>query len=98
MSHLIQISVNPQGGVPKYRVAETFISVEGVQGDKQRNRKFHGGPQRAVCLYSHELIRALQDEGHPIDCGRLPGVRMQQEIPACTSICDSPSRRPPRPR
>ena len=69
MSHLVQISVNPQGGVPKHRVEETFIATDGVRGDKQRNRKFHGGPERAVCLYSYDLIRALQDEGHPIDCG-----------------------------
>lgn len=51
------------------RVAEAFISTEVVRGDKQRNRKFHGGPERAVCLFSYELMRALQDEGHPIDCG-----------------------------
>ncbi len=69
MPKIIQISVNPRGGVPKLRVEETFISTEVVQGDKQRDRRFHGGPQRAVCLFSYELIRALQGEGHPIDCG-----------------------------
>ena len=69
MAHLVQISVNPRGGVPKHRVNETFIATEGVRGDKQRNLKFHGGPKRAVCLYSYDRIRELQDEGHPIDCG-----------------------------
>ena len=69
MPKIIRISVNPRGGVPKTRVAETFIATEGVQGDKQRDLKFHGGPERAVCLFSVERIRALQDEGHPIDCG-----------------------------
>jgi MOSC domain-containing protein YiiM len=29
----------------------------------------HGGPDRAVCLYSLERIRSLQAEGHPIDVG-----------------------------
>ncbi len=29
----------------------------------------HGGPERAVCLYSLERIRSLQAEGHPIDAG-----------------------------
>jgi MOSC domain-containing protein YiiM len=66
---LVQINVNPQGGVPKYRVVQTRITSTLVQGDKQRNLKFHGGPERAVCLYSWEVICALQDEGHPIDCG-----------------------------
>ena len=29
----------------------------------------HGGPDRAVCVYSLERIRSLQAEGHPIDVG-----------------------------
>jgi len=66
---LIQISVNPKGGVPKRRVLLARLLFNNVEGDKQRNRKFHGGPERAVCLYSWEVIRELQDEGHPIDCG-----------------------------
>jgi MOSC domain-containing protein YiiM len=57
------------GGVPKHKVAEAHLSNTGVAGDKQRDRRFHGGPERAVCLYSQELILALQQEGHPIDCG-----------------------------
>lgn len=32
---------------------------------------FHGGPDRAVCLYSSELIEALQGEGHPIRPGTI---------------------------
>ena len=65
----MQISVNPKGGVPKFAVPHARISTEGVEGDKQRDRRFHGGPDRAVCLYSLEVIQALQAEGHPIDCG-----------------------------
>jgi MOSC domain-containing protein YiiM len=40
-----------------------------VQGDRQRNLKVHGGPDRAVCLFSVELIERMQDEGHSIDAG-----------------------------
>ena len=29
----------------------------------------HGGPDRAVCLFSVELIERMQDEGHTIDSG-----------------------------
>src|SRR5215207_10611160 len=67
--HVIQINVNPKGGVPKHPVASARVTASGVAGDKQRNRRFHGGPQRAVSLYSHEHIQALQGEGHPITPG-----------------------------
>jgi MOSC domain-containing protein YiiM len=66
---VIQINVNPNGGVPKHAVASAEITVKGVRGDKQRDRRFHGGPQRAVSLYSYERIQALQAEGHPIAPG-----------------------------
>lgn len=66
---IIQISVNPKGGVPKYRVPQARITTNIVEGDKQRHTDIHGGPERAVCLFSYEVIRELQDEGHPIDCG-----------------------------
>ena len=43
----------------------------GVAGDAQREREFHGGPDRALCLFSMELIRTLQAEGHPIAPGEI---------------------------
>jgi MOSC domain-containing protein YiiM len=58
-----------EGGVPKLPVPEALVSSFGVFGDSQKNRKYHGGPDRAVCLFSLERIRALQDEGHPIGTG-----------------------------
>ena len=61
-----QINVNANGGVPKQRVAVARLEMGGVSGDKQNHRRFHGGPMRAVCLYSLELIEQLQAEGHPI--------------------------------
>ncbi|HEU5098566.1 MAG TPA: MOSC domain-containing protein [Roseiflexaceae bacterium] len=66
---VIQVNVNPKGGVPKARAASACVTANGVAGDKQRNRRFHGGPQRAVSLYSYEHILALQAEGHPIAPG-----------------------------
>lgn len=65
---LFQISVS-DGGVPKRAVAEAAISPSGVAGDRQRNRSVHGGPDRAVCLYSLERLDALRAEGHPIEAG-----------------------------
>jgi MOSC domain-containing protein YiiM len=66
--HVHQVSVS-DGGVPNRPVFEAKVSVSGVEGDRQRNLKVHGGPDRAVCLYSLELLERLQDEGHPIDAG-----------------------------
>ncbi|MDQ2767300.1 MAG: MOSC domain-containing protein [Gemmatimonadota bacterium] len=57
------------GGVPKLSVREARLGPNGLEGDKQRNRRIHGGPMRALCVYSLERIRALQQEGHPIAPG-----------------------------
>lgn len=58
-----------RGGVPKRTVFEAFISETGLTGDAQAHREFHGGPDRAVVLFSLEVIQALQAEGHPIAPG-----------------------------
>jgi MOSC domain-containing protein YiiM len=50
-------------------VLEAVITTTGVEGDRQRNLKFHGGPDRALCLFSQDLIERLQDEGHSIEAG-----------------------------
>lgn len=68
-AYVASINVNPRGGVPKHAVPNTQIGTQGVAGDKQRDRRFHGGPERAVSLYSLERIAALQAEGHPIAPG-----------------------------
>jgi MOSC domain-containing protein YiiM len=66
--HVHQISIS-DGGVPKRPVLEARVTGNGVEGDRQRNLKVHGGPDRAVCLFSLELLERLQDEGHPIGAG-----------------------------
>jgi MOSC domain-containing protein YiiM len=66
--HVHQVSLS-DGGVPKRAVPAARVTVEGVTGDRQRNRKFHGGRDRAVCLYSLEIIEALRAEGHSIEPG-----------------------------
>jgi MOSC domain-containing protein YiiM len=64
------VSINcSNGGVPKLATQEAFISMKGVDGDRQRDLRFHGGPDRAVCLFSMDLIEALRAEGHPIGPG-----------------------------
>jgi MOSC domain-containing protein YiiM len=65
---LHQINVS-DGGVPKRPVGEVRVTRDGLDGDWQRDRKHHGGPDRAVSLFALEVIRALQAEGHPIAPG-----------------------------
>jgi MOSC domain-containing protein YiiM len=65
---IVSINVS-HGGVPKSRVSGAQVSRSGLEGDAQNDTMHHGGPDRAVCLYSLERIRSLQAEGHPIDVG-----------------------------
>jgi MOSC domain-containing protein YiiM len=58
-------------GVPKHPVVAASVHAGGMTGDRQRNLRFHGGPDRALCLYSQELIEALAAEGHPIFPGAV---------------------------
>jgi MOSC domain-containing protein YiiM len=60
-----------RGGVPKRSAFEAFLAETGVSGDAQTDLVHHGGPDRAVVLYSLELIRQLQAEGHPIAPGTI---------------------------
>ena len=57
------------GGVPKEPADTVFISPTGVEGDVQADRRHHGRPVQAVCLWSQEVIEGLQAEGHPIGPG-----------------------------
>ena len=59
------------GGVPKLPVDRARVGPLGMEGDKQANRRFHGGPMRALCLYSQERLDALAAEGHPVGRGLL---------------------------
>lgn len=80
------------GGVPKHPLETAAISRTGLAGDRQQDPRHHGGPDRAVVLYSLELIQDLRAEGHPIAPGSIgenltvtgldwlalhPGVRLQ---------------------
>ncbi len=64
-----QMSVS-DGGVPKLAVRSAEVGPRGLVGDRQANRTHHGRPLQALCLWSAEVIEALQAEGHPIAAGR----------------------------
>lgn len=67
MPSIHQINISP-GGVPKLPVTEAVVTELGIDGDGHRFSG-HGGPDKALCLWSLELIEALQTEGHPIFAG-----------------------------
>jgi MOSC domain-containing protein YiiM len=68
-ARVFQLNTSP-GGVPKLPV-DTFVvePVTGVVGDVQAERKHHGRPWQALCLWAVEVIEALKGEGHPIAPG-----------------------------
>ena len=63
-----QLSVS-DGGVPKSAVDSVDVGFGGVLGDRQAVRKHHGRPFQALCLWSAEVIEALQAQGHPVEPG-----------------------------
>ena len=66
--HSISVS---DGGVPKLARETCAVRWAGLEGDRQRDLENHGGPERAVSLYSKELIEALRAEGHPVAPGTM---------------------------
>ena len=67
---IFQLNTSP-GGVPKLAVREAEVTELGLSGDDHDFPDIHGGPQRAVCLFSLERILELQNEGHPIFPGAV---------------------------
>ena len=97
---LVAINISA-GGVPKLSVPQAAITVAGVAGDRQKDRKFHGGPDRAVSLLAMSVIRELQAQGHAITLGStgenltidgfsaeelVPGVRLRIGADPATAV------------
>lgn len=67
---IFQLNVS-DGGVPKLAVREAVLKPEGLEGDRQQDLRYHGGPERALCLFALERVLELQAEGHPIFPGSV---------------------------
>lgn len=65
---ILQINAS-DGGVPKTPLHQAQVTTLGITGDVQRNTKAHGGLDRALCLFSADVIDTLRSEGHPIRPG-----------------------------
>ena len=76
-----------EGGVPKRPVQSANVTARGIDGDAQADRRHHGRPVQAICLWSSDVIEVLQAEGHPIRAGAagenvtVAGVEWSQLMP-----------------
>jgi MOSC domain-containing protein YiiM len=67
-SYVSHVNIS-EGGVPKLPIAQAKLTLDGLEGDRQKDLRYHGGRDRAVCLWSADVIAMLQAEGHPIEPG-----------------------------
>lgn len=68
---LVQIN-RSNGGLPKRAVSGPVMLTEtSVEGDRCRNRLYHGGPLQAVLMASAELIDDLASRGYPVFYGAI---------------------------
>lgn len=65
---LVQVN-SSKGGVPKAPLLSATIDRRGVVGDRQAERRHHGRPLQALCLWSEDVINALRSEGHTVYAG-----------------------------
>ncbi|MDM5190137.1 MOSC domain-containing protein [Bacillus sp. DX4.1] len=49
-------------GICKQLTEEAFLSKDGFRGDGVADLRFHGGPDRAVCVYPHEHYALWEQE------------------------------------
>lgn len=91
MARIFQLSTS-NGGVPKTAVRRATIDELGIVGDGHHDMVHHGGPDRALCLYSIEVIEALRGEGHPIEPGSagenltLSGLDWDEVVPGARML------------
>ena len=57
------------GGVPKPSVDSIQVQSVGIKDEIIRDKKHHGGTEKAVCLLAQEIVDELRASGHPIAGG-----------------------------
>jgi MOSC domain-containing protein YiiM len=67
---IVQVNVSTSG-VPKLPVLAAEVTALGIVGDGHNDSKNHGGPDRALCLFSLERIAAMAKEGHATTPGAV---------------------------
>ena len=66
---IIGLHVNPEGVFQNTQCHAGGWTRNGPVGDKQNDRKHHGGPQKAVCLLEQHVLEHLQRMGLSIAPG-----------------------------
>jgi MOSC domain-containing protein YiiM len=60
------------GGLPKLAIeGSVMLNPDGVEGDRHRDPRIHGGPDKAVLMMSADLIDSLIDRGFRVPYGAL---------------------------
>ena len=59
------------GGVPKRPIPRGEVTYQRIRGDVWNDKKHHGLPGQAICLFSVELIEELRAEGYQLFPGSL---------------------------
>ena len=92
-----------RGGVPKRPIPHATLTERGLAGDGHNDRRSHGQPGQAVCLWALEVIELLSAEGHDLWPGctgenittsgidwkqMVPGVRLQIGAEALIELTD----------
>lgn len=67
---VVQLNISP-GGILKTPILRAVIGPLGIEGDGHNHPKFHGGPQKALLLISHENITELTARGFPLFPGAM---------------------------
>ena len=67
---IVQVNIS-RGGVPKWPIAEGFVSPLGIEGDVHANPHVHGGPRQAILLITSEALDELVAQGYPVGPGSL---------------------------
>ena len=68
------------GGVPKPSVESIEVKTLGIKDEIIRDKKHHGGADKAVCLLTQDVLQQLQDDGHPI-VGGSTGENILIDVP-----------------
>jgi len=68
------------GGVPKPSVDSIDVETLGIKDEIIRDKKHHGGVDKAVCLLTQDVLQQLQDDGHPI-VGGSTGENILIDVP-----------------
>src|SRR4051794_25514472 len=72
MSGILTHISRSNGGLPKLVISgPVLLQPGGVEGDRQRNLKYHGGPDKAVLMLASEYLDDLKTRGFAVYPGAL---------------------------